>query len=732
MAPTGGHRSAIPRHVGHTSKTPAHPRVAETPIGKIRPVFEGFDLAETSDWLEPPTPGPSRLGNITLRTPGRRNRALAAFTPVQEVVEERSDILDTFDVSLKPVHKDDLYQRRVTEQARRTTRSPLPTDVVPTPSAVAIAERSRSRSTSAALSKSVQVHTPPPTALDESVPLAGAEATRLVVASLEEANATTAHVPERRQSLRRPPGLSAAASTSPVPSTVAPLRLPRAVHRTVVAIGSGGRTMTRAERAGVAGNSSIRCSTSFNKSWASSTTQVTSSSRAISATEADRRALPIRTPNPVAKSKQSSEKIAITEPVADLRQARPANDENLRPSTPASELRQPTQTPRRYASPALSEATLNGQPEDWDASMARSANGSTLDKTATPVHTSSRRDSLLKNEVFNASMSDSDIAATPSSADTSVVRRLSGRILGALSSFVGASPAVEQQPDLPTGASATEMAEVPQSVAKQVTLQQLGTPQVASEPDGRSPSDLENRMPNELLNTPRKESKRGQRPQRSPRAGKATARQPTVRPAPTRTALGPARSVNLPPTGTVASRQKRKAPPSPQKPVHTAVQHKRRAPPSPAKILRSAPPPTQATTNSFTAQALARLPKPGQGHAAVAKTTIRDAERARDLAVRRAVFERLGKNDDPPPPPKPKPRLTHPVRGSTPGAASRRRAEERALFDAQVAQRAAARAATEAEQERIRAEIEAEMDRQARRETVIRARPLPAMYRRRM
>lgn len=174
-------------------------------------------------------------------------------------------------------------------------------------------------------------------------------------------------------------------------------------------------------------------------------------------------------------------------------------------------------------------------------------------------------------------------------------------------------------------------------------------------------------------------------------------------------------------------------------------------------------PRTGSTVTAFTAAALARLPKPGETKAKASPVKIRDLERARDLAVRKAVFERFHPDADvslsnmsfgspaPAPPAgaplgessaanasRPKPatlngkakNLTIPMSGKTPGKASKLRAASRAKFDAKVARKAALKAKEEEERERIRRQVEEEMDRQRRKATVIRARPLPEMYRR--
>lgn len=171
---------------------------------------------------------------------------------------------------------------------------------------------------------------------------------------------------------------------------------------------------------------------------------------------------------------------------------------------------------------------------------------------------------------------------------------------------------------------------------------------------------------------------------------------------------------------------------------------------------------TGSTVTAFTAAALARLPKPGEAKAKASPVKIRDLERARDMAVRKAVFERFHPDADvslsnmsfgsPAPAPssgaplgessttnapRAKPaapngkakNLTIPMSGKTPGKASKMRAASRAKFDAKVARKAALKAKEDEERERIRRQVEEEMDRERRRATVIRARPLPEMYR---
>lgn len=122
-----------------SAPTPHFRRPAETPFGKIQPDFDGFALAEMSDWLEPPTPAPfsaipkslppdSEAGSyfaeqplvpaqvpqvkrLSHRTPDtQRRRRSELFTPCM------------------PIHQDDLFSRRLADSARRTPLAPLPVE----------------------------------------------------------------------------------------------------------------------------------------------------------------------------------------------------------------------------------------------------------------------------------------------------------------------------------------------------------------------------------------------------------------------------------------------------------------------------------------------------------------------------------------------------------------------------------------------------------------------------
>lgn len=72
---------------------------------------------------------------------------------------------------------------------------------------------------------------------------------------------------------------------------------------------------------------------------------------------------------------------------------------------------------------------------------------------------------------------------------------------------------------------------------------------------------------------------------------------------------------------------------------------------------------------------------------------------------------------------------TIPLNGKTPGKAARARAEERRLFDKGVRERLEAKRREREEEEKKRKEEEERIYKEARRGTVVRARPVPGMYR---
>ncbi|KAL7420675.1 hypothetical protein Q5752_004626 [Cryptotrichosporon argae] len=146
----------------------------------------------------------------------------------------------------------------------------------------------------------------------------------------------------------------------------------------------------------------------------------------------------------------------------------------------------------------------------------------------------------------------------------------------------------------------------------------------------------------------------------------------------------------------------------------------------------------RVTSSTFASTALARLPPPGKGSSSsAAPVTIRDAERARDFAVRRAVFDRLpsdrgeGAATMParrPAPPSLRTERTVPVAGRTPGKASRARALARAEFEKGLRDREEVRDKRRREVEQVRDAVEREDVKRRRKETVVWAAPLPDMY----
>lgn len=151
-----------------------------------------------------------------------------------------------------------------------------------------------------------------------------------------------------------------------------------------------------------------------------------------------------------------------------------------------------------------------------------------------------------------------------------------------------------------------------------------------------------------------------------------------------------------------------------------------------------------ATRSAFASAALAKLPPPGKGHkVAIEPIKVRDVEKGHDIAAIRDVFERLSSTSSSSfnkPPTAGSCAKSHanrpgvlqrtvPLRGRTPGKSSALRAQQRAAFDQVVKEKMEEKERKETE-ERRRREMEEEMEyRQRRKETVIRANPVPEMYR---
>lgn len=151
-----------------------------------------------------------------------------------------------------------------------------------------------------------------------------------------------------------------------------------------------------------------------------------------------------------------------------------------------------------------------------------------------------------------------------------------------------------------------------------------------------------------------------------------------------------------------------------------------------------------ATRSAFASAALAKLPPPGKGHkVAIEPIKVRDVEKGHDIAAIRDVFERLSSTSSSSfnkPPTAGSCAKSHanrpgvlqrtvPLRGRTPGKFSALRAQQRAAFDQVVKEKMEEKERKETE-ERRRREMEEEMEyRQRRKETVIRANPVPEMYR---
>ena len=174
--------------------------------------------------------------------------------------------------------------------------------------------------------------------------------------------------------------------------------------------------------------------------------------------------------------------------------------------------------------------------------------------------------------------------------------------------------------------------------------------------------------------------------------------------------------------------------------------------PAPAPPPRKPPVPKArpAASSAFAQAAIARLPPAGRGSTSAAgPIRVRTPERAQDLAKRRKVFESANTNVPPisnaphrhlgpgklvkPSGGSAKPTglvLTKPVVGQTPGKASKIRAAQRDRFDAMVKEKQDAQEAERRETARRREREEEEAYQKKRKETVIWAKPVPALYRR--
>lgn len=153
-----------------------------------------------------------------------------------------------------------------------------------------------------------------------------------------------------------------------------------------------------------------------------------------------------------------------------------------------------------------------------------------------------------------------------------------------------------------------------------------------------------------------------------------------------------------------------------------------------------------ATQSAFASAALARLPPPGKGCSSSAKPiVVKDTERVKDLAARRKAFEGTTRPEQPiktegergsskgsisrPIPVHRSVVRTVPVSGMTPGKASRERALARRQFDDAVRTNLELKEQERRREERLRLKKEEEEYLRSRKETVIRANPVPQMYR---
>lgn len=171
-------------------------------------------------------------------------------------------------------------------------------------------------------------------------------------------------------------------------------------------------------------------------------------------------------------------------------------------------------------------------------------------------------------------------------------------------------------------------------------------------------------------------------------------------------------------------------PRAPLQPTAAASTNVAPLPPPPRAVKPLLPKARPAASSAFANAALAKLPPPGKGSSSASRPIkIKTPERARDLASRRKMFEGKVKT-----PPKPLARPTRPiartvpVTGRTPGKASRQRAAQRDTFDQAVKERNEQRDKQRRELQRVREEEEEAEYQRKRKETVIRAHPVPNMY----
>lgn len=788
--------------------TPAPLRAVDTPFGKIQPLFDGFDLAETSDWIEEKTPtagnvldithlSPTDLANVLQETEtvltGRgerestygstsswsRSTSVAApskrpASPIHNPAKRRMTIYAT------PRQKsDDLYARRITDSARRPTPSPhLPT-VLPSATPRSIMDmpqpdyqgRSITPITFARAS-----HSPP--LLQPQYPT-GHALPRQPTPHLVETAAASTPLAETRAAPTpgEPSNVSRTISKDKGKAKAIPaIARPRPGTRVVIGLGPGGKLQTRAERAAASGRSATLAprpgkahhstpmepgsSTARPAPYTVARSQPVARSVSHVKPQSASAMLPSQSGHPLQETRASS-----PQPTRMSRHVELANldippihrssavEEPSRPATPAEPAlvaappksvvispqraalphvstsptgtpAAPSTLPRRffpfsfyfptpsaatpgpnqtlqYASPALSQTTADGQAEDWNVSVG-SVTRSVTPRQATPPA-----------QTMPATL------ATPA-ATTEPERRVSAseRVVRFFGDLLRPSPSSEQETheftedepatpmDVDTGPEDFEhMPQMCQVINNPVSAMAATTEaaiQVAREaPARRAPAPK-----------PRVTSGNFARPTAAAIA-RAAASKPATRP------------------NTMSDR--------PVAPLRRPLASQPQAPNVPRPPMVDITPDTRKpfcppTNSAFASAALARLPKPGTDHTlGSAPIRVRDAERARDLAIKRAMFERAGKTEAHVPAPVPRRRAepAAPIRGQTPGKASRLRALERAAYDSEVATRAAEKTAEDAKLARVRAQVEAELDRQARCETVVRAHPLPSVYKRR-
>ncbi|CAK9782499.1 hypothetical protein CC85DRAFT_288946 [Cutaneotrichosporon oleaginosum] len=739
MPPSGRSRPSL---LAPSAPTPHFRRPAETPFGKIQPVFDGFALAETS-WASDST-----VSNVTPRvkaphkTPEtKRRRRDELYTPAPPAAEYHSP---------PPApHQDDLFARRLADSIRRAPLAPLPDEQLQdAPSAAALPAHD-------SVSKPAVVK-----------PKMSSRAARARAAGI--------------------PTLAARSIAIPPSRVLPPLRRPVPQPRYDLPSSQAPGVALSASRASVSHRPHVdreNCPPSAAgpslRSTMSQTLPSTSSYPSLSSAnppqpyEQSPSTFPVSRDVLISQACPSADTPASTKSIAASAATLEGRSElwDLSMGTPTGisiNRRRPAQnlviSPYASSTPARGERSIRSPLSMGVASPMRGL-APTMEDRRHPVPAVVAAEDVPRKLSFNMREEISQRLTPPrlqrpqaqSESPAEEDSRDSGGILGFLTGLFlnpPAPPKVAPKRAPPPSRPALKSSRPgPSRSAVAARMNRDETRVTKTAPKGRAPEIRvsDSRDENRIIRA-------------APKV-RATARAISTRPSAqqvSKLASHPPRQPLCETRGDVinqatALRQKRKQPPSPVKSSRPAGPPPVRgsAPPSYARptASRMASQPAanvQSSTHThttarrprpvsritpFVAQALARLPKPGEGVTPAAKpVSIADHERARELAIRKAVFERAGKAELPAPPPEePIQRSAPPPAPAAriPGEATRRRAEMQALNKERRDRKAAEEARVAAEEARIRAEIEAEFDRQARRATVFRPNPLPEMYHRR-